>query len=710
MSIISKIRERTGLLIVLIGVALLAFIVGDFFRTGSSMFGGRDVNNAIGEIAGDPVSPQTYSRYIDKAEEAFVLQNGQASLTPEVRDQLRDQAWNTLVLETLLEKERSGIQLNVTGEELFYVIQGPNPPQSIVQAFSAPGEAFDPQRVRNFLANINNIDNPQLRQQWLRFERDLRDQRLRNKYFDLVRKAYFVTDVEAEQAYKAKNQTLTVDYAYANTNSIPDSAVQVSQLEIEAYYDENKARFEQEPNRDFLYVKFDVIPTVEDTQSALQQAQEIAGEFESVSRDSVFMRLNSDEPVSAPFQGPGQLQPDSLSEKILAADSGSVFGPYLQAGRYTIYKVMGFRQDSQPRFHVQHIFMRPKSQDEAAYAALQDTMQRLRRQIKRGASFDSLARLKSEDRAARSGGNLGWFRANTRNRQVPFAQDPQFIDGLKNLDSGDVATVRSRQGVHLVKMLDDPSYQLVQVGTIIRDILPGDDTYTNAYQRASEFRRNVNGEQDFRDQAREMGVNIRIAQDIEPSARNLPGMRNARTVISWAFNAQANAVSDILDADQRYVIAVLTSVDEAPYQKLEEVREDILSELLLEAKREVLAERFRQAKTSQSTLQAMAQAVEGQTRIANQVNLDQANLPGVGRAPKLIGYASGLPLEQIAGPVGEARTVFMVRLQQRADVSLPESLADTRRELLQPNLRQVPTDAFSALRELADVKDMRYRL
>lgn len=699
---IRKIRERSGLLIGIIGIAMLAFIATDLLSGGrGALFGGRD--NSIGSIAGEPVKPQTYERYVQETKAAYKMQNQQDRINAQTEERLRDQAWNNLVLETLLARENEDLGIKVPSEELFYMVQGPNPHPTIVQAFTNPqtGE-FDRNQVLNFLRNLDQIKQPDVRERWYQFEEQLAEERLRNKYFDLIRKAFYVTDLEARQQYIAQNQNANIDYAYLNANTIADSAVSVSESAIEAYYQDHQGQYQQEKNRDLVFAAFDIVPSAADTQEVREEAREVAESFRKASRDSLFIRLNSDLQQPAQYVGKGEIQPDSLADQAFSADSGTVFGPYLSGGGFEIYKVMDIRRDSQPRFHARHILIKTEGETEADSAEARQKIQALKRQVEQGAAFDSLARAESDGPSSRRGGDLGWF---SEGKMVPA-----FTDAIRDAQAGELRTAKTRFGFHLIEVLDDPSYQRIKWGKIVLQITPGEETYSQAYQQAATFRQSITSLSDFNDKVREMGLNKRIAEDIQPQSKRLPGLPEARALVRWAFNAQKEgAISDIIELPDHYVVAALTSINEGKYQPLEDVRPQIVSRLRLQAKRDQLAQRFEQASTQAEDLAGIAEAAQADLRKASQVNLQQANLPGVGRAPKLIGFTYGCPEGALAGPVGEANTVFMVHVNSFSQIQPPEQYTQQKKQLVQRASQQVVTKSFQALKELANVEDRRFR-
>ena len=264
MALIGDIRKRSGLLVIIIGVALAAFILGDFL---SNRNPGRGRVNLIGEINGDKILATDFNNRVDQNLEIQRLNTGKENLTQEEQFQVRQQTWEQVLSETLLEEQVSKLGMTVSVEELDDFIRGKNPHPYIRQSFTDPQTGqFDPTSVSNFLQNLDQVD-PQMRQRYLSIEKAIKEDRLNTKYRNLIAKAYYVPKAFAEREYKNRSTTATTRFYSLPYRTIADSLVQISDADYEKYYNDNKFRYYQEEGRDIEYVAFDVVPSATDREN-----------------------------------------------------------------------------------------------------------------------------------------------------------------------------------------------------------------------------------------------------------------------------------------------------------------------------------------------------------------------------------------------------------------------------------------------------------
>ena len=294
MAALQTIRDRGGLLVsIVIGLALIAFIVGDALSSGSSMFSGE--RNQVGEIAGESVSIIDYQNTLTQQEELVKMTNGLSSLTEEQQVMLQNNIWQQMVMEKLMGTEYEELGLTVGGDELYDVLLGDNITPAVRQLFADPNTGVvDRERARQIVQQILASPNPADRAYWLNIEREVTDNRMLSKYGNLVAKAMFVTDAQAKANTEGNASKADISYIVKNYNTIDDSTIQISNEEIKAYYNENKARFQQAESRRIAYVNFDIDPSGEDYTDTEKTVKELVEEFAASEDPMEFVNLSSD--------------------------------------------------------------------------------------------------------------------------------------------------------------------------------------------------------------------------------------------------------------------------------------------------------------------------------------------------------------------------------------------------------------------------------
>jgi len=258
MAVIGTIRKQSGLLIVIIRVALAAFVLGDFLKPSG---GGRRTVN-IAEVLGEEVN---YSYFDAKYEKNLNLQKQnqkKENFTAEEIFRLRQQTYDQIIQSLVLQNEYDKLGLVVTADELFEQIQGDNPHAYILQYFKDPEtQQYDPELVRNYISNLGQME-PSNRQAWDDFVAAIEEDRYKTKYKNLISKAYFMPDTFLVADFNEKKTRAQVRLLGVRFNTIEDSLVTVTDEDLRKYYDKYKQNYKQEESRDLEYVLFEVKPSI----------------------------------------------------------------------------------------------------------------------------------------------------------------------------------------------------------------------------------------------------------------------------------------------------------------------------------------------------------------------------------------------------------------------------------------------------------------
>jgi peptidyl-prolyl cis-trans isomerase D len=352
--VIGKIREQSTLLMILIGGAMLAFILGDLLNSGSFILNGSPTE--VGEIAGNTIDGRAFEERVQVSIENYKTQTGQSSIDNATTDQLREQTWQQMVREFVLGEELDATGVRVSAEELYDLVQGNNPHPQVLQAFTNPETGqFDQAQVISFLKKMETDED--LKKRWIAFEKDIARLQRSDKYNNLIKKGLYVTNKEAESDFLSKNQGATIKYVLKRYASVADTTVEVSDSDIKKYYNENKSKYEQDASRDVEFVTFRIDPSKEDFEKVKNWADRLKPEFAASENDTLLVNRESDVRFNARWLVKGELG-GNIDTLMFSKEQGFVEGPYLEGQTYRLAKLIGVKM-APDSVNARHILIRP---------------------------------------------------------------------------------------------------------------------------------------------------------------------------------------------------------------------------------------------------------------------------------------------------------------------------------------------------------------
>lgn len=696
MALISKIRERTALVVGFVALGLFLFIAADVFTSSGGLFGQEDAN--VGEIAGQEVSIQEYQQAIEEIKYNFTANTGRNPSEREMMS-IRQQAWDKMIADIAFTNQFEELGIQVTENELVDMVQGNNITPEIRQAFSNPetGE-FSRDQVLNYLASLPQLP-PQQQVAWQVFENNLKTGRRRIKYDNLLAFTDYITKQEAQQQYMAENTVAEVKYLYVPYYAISDTAVSVTDAQLTDYLNENADEYQVEEGRSMRYVSFSVAPSADDTTYFMQEMDQLRLDFVGAANDSSFASINTDGTdqaygTYAPGELPAQLQNLDLQE-------GDVYGPFSSNGLYTLYKVSAITEDTVSYAKASHILF--KTEEEGSEAQARQQAQNVLSQLRNGADFAELAREYSEDVTASRGGDLGWF---PEGRMVQEFEDAIFSRNQTGLIPRLITT---DYGYHIIQVTETPTNQAYKIATVQRELYPSDATRDEAYRRSEFFASSVDDVESFMAQAQEDSLSVSTAEDVRSTAQNIRGLGDARQVVRWAYNdASLGGISPVFELDDAYVVAVLTDVTEEGTAKLDEVRDEIEAKVKAQIKGEQIAEKLRGLS---GTLDEIAEAFGQDASVysSSDLNLSSNTLPNVGFAPKAVGKAFALNEGEVSAPIEGENGVVMIQLEALTEAAEIADYSSYKEQLQQQAQQRSTFNISEAIREFAQIEDERYK-
>ncbi len=702
MSALQFLREKAGVLVaVVIGISLLLFVISDFFGNGRGQRLKMKKYYEIGEIGGDMVQYQDYELRLQNLTEIYKL-SGRTNLDEATVETMREQTWQQMVREKILDSQYEKLGIGVSTEEVDELVLGNNPHQIVQQLFTDQQTgAFNKSFLVNFLKQTE-VDETAKRY-WLFFEDEIVNDRMNTKYSNLVSKGLFVTSKQAEFDKALAGNTVDFSYILKNYATIADSSVTITDSEIQAYYTKHKDSYKRTALRNIEYVTFDVTPSEEDIKQTEDWMNKTKEEFAAAANPVEFINLTADTRYVG-FFTPLTDVPENLRDFAKKEDLTSIYGPYLEDGYYKMAKLIDVA-DRPDSVKVRHILLSPnqtRSLDDVKRQA--DSLIKL---IKSGTPFEILALGNSDDQgSAQLGGDLGWFPEGRM--VVPF--NNACFSGKK----GDLKTVETTFGVHIIEILaQSKDTKKYNIGLIDRKIIPGTLTNQKIYSEASQFAGTNDTYEKFNKAIAEKGLNKRVANDVAPQQKTLPGLESPRGLIMSLFQAEEGKIilsneQAVFELGDQYVVGYCTKVLEDGIAPLKEVENDIKFALIKDKKAELISAEFSKNSGSGKTLDDIARAMSLTIQEATQITFRSYTVPGAGTEPALIAAASAAKQGEVAGPVKGLNGVYMLTANnvtptQGEDVKLlQERLASTFQ-------MRGTYEAYEALRKNANIIDRRYK-
>ncbi len=695
MAVLEDIRKKGGIIVsIVIGLALLAFIIGDFLP-GGRRGGGRSMD--IAKVAGTALTIQSFEAKIDEVTNMYKQRTGQNNVDDRVRDMIHDEAWNMLISETVMQQEYDQIGLVVSPEELMDVITGPNPNARIRQYFTNPqtGE-FDRSGLMNFLKNKNS--DPNAAHEWAILEKSFLDERYIQKYNGLVGKGVFVPDFMAEDENQEINKKVDFDYIVQKYTSIPDSTIKVSKDDLKAYYDKHKKQWEQTASRDIEYVVFNIVPSNEDRAAAQAWIEKIKPEFEQAPDPEQFVKLNSKAPADMRFLTREQL-PVQVTE-LFDEPVGTMVGPYQEGEALKLVRLAKVenRPDS---VKVRQIIVLPKQQTQESYQQAVTLADSIKTAIEKGADFAKMvAKYSADPSAVTTNGELGWI-------QESEMQVGSMMETLFTMKKGEVSTMETGQGIFVVQMTErGKEIKKVQIATLQYDIMPSSGTERLLYSQASKFAIENRSEKQFDETSTAQNLNKRVATYIGENDRQIPGLSSARQVVRWVYGAKRGDVSDVFTIDNSYVVAVLKNIRKKGIAPINQVAAEIDLTVRREKKAAQIAAKLSEAAKSAQSFSDLAVNLNLPIETATAITFSAFSVPGAGIEPQLIATATSMGDGNISQPVEGVNGVYLLTVKQIVE---PE---ETGKEQAKERLgityaNRSMSESVQALRKAANVEDMR---
>jgi len=698
MSIITQIRNKAGLMVALIGLALVSFLLMDVFSQ-NSLFT-QNNSNVIGEIDGEEITAPAFEARMAEAVENYKANQKTDKVDEATLSSLRDQVWNEMVRERLMKNAMEELGLAVSSEELFDMVQGSQIHSTVKQAFTDPKTGnFDREQVLKFLRELDQQPED-MQNRWKAFEKFLVSERENEKYNNLIAKGLYVTNFAAQSFMKQVFETATGRFLRIDYTSIPDSSIATPEPELRKWYQSHSWEFRgKEELRNIDYVVFEVKPTSEDRAALLKKMNEIRMAWQSSDDDSMFVAMNSEQPGDDKFYAQTELT-DETRNRLFGDTLGALSEVYQEGNQYKITRLARrmVRPDS---VKARHILVKVKeNESEETAKSRADSLLQL---VKNGGDFASLAVANSEDPGSgMQGGDLGFF--------AEGAMVKPFNDACFEGKKGDRVLVKSDFGFHIIEITDQKGGRtMARFATVAYELSAGTATFRTVYDSASAFVARAKDKGGFEAAAKSSGLEKRTAEGLKSSDRGLAGIENTREVVRWAYRSEVGDVSPVIESQQQFVVAVLTVSSSKGIKPFEAVRSVVETRYKRDKKAEQISKKLEEARKKEgNSVERMALAMGTVAQTFTSVNFGSGFLNNIGMEPQVSGFIFGSKKGTLSKPIHGNNGVFVVVVDSTTAMPKEAEQAPTHGNLRNQLKSRVTGEALSARKELIGIKDERY--
>ncbi len=683
MASLQRIRSHGALLLIIVGLAMLAFILGDFMNSGSSFFNRSREN--VGVIAGENIHITDFENAREQLTEVYKIESGRNDFDEETQANINNQVWQMMVAEHTLSAELQKAGMTVTDEELSELCIGENPHQLIRQrrAFSDQSGQFNRIALIQFLASLEQaIEDPEQAQNmrqaqtyWMYWENAVRLTYMQEKYTDLLQELLGANNLDAIEAINASATSVNTQFVNKPYFAVADSLVKVGNADLKRLYTHKKEQYKEEANRSINYIVFDIVPSEQDFEDAEKWINGLKDEFTTTDDIAGVTNSNSDILYTA----------QNFSASTIPAEYKDwAFQKGRKAGDVT---EISFEDNTYAMARIV----------ECGYT-LPDSVQLRYTLLPDAAQFDSLQAAWKKGQFGEAQ-ELGWLTETA----LPKEMAEKAFSGQKS----SIFSVAYGTGLQVLQIMDKAvATPKVKLAVLSRTVTPSSKTYAALYNEAKQFVVNCTTEDKFNEAAEEKNLTVIPAYNLQKNANKVNDLKQSRPIVRWAFKAKEGAVSDVFECGEQFVVAVLDEVREDGYRTINDVEGELRAELLKDKKAELIINDLK----GTCALEDAAEILGSEIQTADNITLSSYRFGAAGVEPAVVGAAVALEQNELSAPVKGQNGVYVVLATEKSTAATEPTEEEINRRIQQLGSRysySLPYQLIQLVEEKADVTDNR---
>lgn len=703
MALLGQIRERSIFLIIVIGMALFAFVISGVFTSDG---GGGSISEPIAKVNDVEIDLDLFRFNVEQTE-----RNYNFSTLKSV-----DAVWNQTIRNAVLENQYKILGIDAGIAQLEEIISS-NDAFLNDQRFLNESGFFDFGLFTNFIISMKT-NNPEGYENWKAQESQLISMAKQNIYLGLVRSSATFSDFEGKFAYHTENDNVSIEYVQIPYSLISDSMVSVSDNEIKKYITQNPDKFKRNETRSIDYVLFNEAPTEEDILEQRNSLEKLIGnriEYNDVSKltDTIlglkntndisgFVSQHSNIPFDSIYKSKGELISE-YSEILFNLNENKVFGPYIEGKNIKISKMIDQKKDGSIR--ASHILISYKeslgasnlisrSKEEAKQKAFE-----ILRQIRRNPKIFNEAASKNSDGPSKDkGGDLGFF-------QEGF-MEKSFFDFVNNNKVGKTGVVETKYGYHVIKITDKED--VVLLANVVQELNPSEYTSNQIFKNATDFEIQAlkSNREDFESIAENLALNYKQVDYLNILDEQIPGLGEQRQIIKWSFsdNSEEGDIKKFNLSSGGYAVVKISKIRDTKIAEFDEIKEEVRSKLVIQKKSDLLLKKYKSIKS----IEELSKKSNQEIQTASALNQKNSVLSGSGQEPYIIGASFALKENEESNLLVGNKGLYKIKVTGKETAPDLASYLAYRNSLRTNENIRINSEIFNALKMSSEIEDNRH--
>ena len=701
MAVLGKIRQRSIFLILVIGMALFAFVISGVFDGSSSNAGPTD---PIAVVNDEEIDVTFFRQMVEQTERAYNYSTLQSV----------NLVWNQALRNTIFDQEFKKLGIDAGKDQLEQIISSD---EAVINNPNFQNEAgfFDFGIFTDYIAQMR-VQEPAAYENWKAQEQSIIGVAKQRIYLDLIKASGGMTEAEAKALYHFENDNINIEYVQVPFDIIPDSLVTVTDAEVKQYIKNHEQEYERAASRNLQFVSFDEAPTEDDLAAIRLRLEGLKDEriaYNDVSKltDTIegfrmtkniidFVDRYSEIPFDSVYRPRGEYN-NEYADILFGLDVGEVFGPYRDGRFFKISRLLDRKENASLR--ASHILIAFEGATRAP-ARVTRTKEEARREANRvlrlarrgNNNFEELAREYSDGPTKNRGGDLGFFQEGQ--------MATEFFNFVDKNRVGRIGLVETEFGFHIIKVTDKDDLALI--ADVANEAIASDHTANEVFRSATKFEMESNDLKDFMAVAEKNNYEVRPVKQVTELEENMPGLFNQRQIVRWAFEDDTK-VGDIkrfsLTGGGGYAVVQLTAVNKKGLATVDEVGTQVRRQIVKDKKAAIIKKQFQNI----DSLETLAENEELTLETASAINQKNPTLVGAGNEPYVVGAAfameEGTVSELIQGELG----LYKVKLLKKNTAETLEDYQQYSKEYLRDASFALLENVFLALESYADIDDNR---